>query len=262
MVTRNAFPLLGILLLTACVSSGDQNVLQSVIQPEIQPAETNTASVVPQPQSKPIDQAPQVAFASQNTVFETVPKPVNRKTYLINGLASSVDSIGYGFSNLAKKIPNSELYNYASFVESSTVIRRRVAREIKAEYAADPNVEINMIGISFGANIVTWIASELARKNIPINYMVTIEGPAMSPIRDNVSRVDNFSCTGLTCFRTKSRVARGNRTTVYNSFKYNTSHIALADHPKVHQRILEQIEPKPEPIPEATTEFAPLAQTN
>ncbi|MEO1142086.1 MAG: hypothetical protein AAFW66_07045, partial [Pseudomonadota bacterium] len=80
MVTRNAFPLLGILLLTACVSSGDQNVLQSVIQPEIQPAETNTASVVPQPQSKPIDQAPQVAFASQNTVFETVPKPVNRKT--------------------------------------------------------------------------------------------------------------------------------------------------------------------------------------
>ena len=97
-------------------------------------------------------------------------------TYLINGLASNVASIGYGFTNLSKKIPNSELYNYASPVESSTYILSKVRREILQARRRNPNLRINLIGISFGANIVTVIATDLKRSGVDVNYLATIEG--------------------------------------------------------------------------------------
>ena len=164
-----------------------------------------------------------------------------KKTYLINGLASSVESIGYGFTNLSKKIPGSKLHNYASFIESSTIIRSRVTKELKTAYESNPNVEINLIGISFGANIVTLIAADLDRAGIPVNYLATMEGPAMVPIRDNVRVADNFSCTNLDCFRTKSRLSFGNKTTRYSAFKIKSSHIPLANNAQVHSRILSQL---------------------
>lgn len=189
-----------------------------------------------------------VSFASDEQVVEPILRPRNQKTYLINGLASSVGSIGYGFTNLSKKIPGSVLHNYATFVESSTVIRAEVTRELKAAYRADPNVEINMIGISFGANIVTLIAADLDRAKIPVNYLVTMEGPAMVPIRDNVRKADNFSCTNLDCFRTSSKLMWGNKTTEFDSFKIKASHIPLANHPRVHERILSVLRERPPQI--------------
>ncbi|MEO0328790.1 MAG: hypothetical protein AAF217_09355 [Pseudomonadota bacterium] len=168
-----------------------------------------------------------------------------KKTYLINGLASSIESIGYGFTNLSRKIPGSSLHNYASFIESSTVIRSRITREIKSAYRQDPNVEINLIGISFGANIVTLIATDLDLARIPVNYIATLEGPAMVPIRKNVRIADSFSCTNLDCFRTRSRLAFGNKVTKFRTFKVNSSHIPLADHPSVHTRIVSQINALP-----------------
>ena len=252
-------------MLSACVSGGDDNVLQSAIQPDLAPTASINNNVIPThdplvppvgdnsiAEQKPvINNTPSTAFASDQTPSITVideqailpppPPPRVKKTYLVNGLASSVESIGYGFTNLSKKIPKAKLYNYASFVESSTIIRARITREIKAAYAADPNIEINLIGISFGANIVTWIAQELDRKKIPINYLATLEGPAMSPIRKNVKTADNFSCTGLSCFRTSSKLAWGNTTTDFAKFKIKAGHIALADHKDVHRRILTQI---------------------
>ena len=133
------------------------------------------------------------------------------------------------------------MHNYASFVESSTIIRSKVTRELKAAYQNDPDVEINLIGLSFGANIVTLIAADLDRARVPVNYLVTMEGPAMVPITDNVKIADNFSCTNLDCFRTKSRLAWGNKKTRYSAFKIKSSHIPLANHGDVHRRILSQI---------------------
>ena len=53
------------------------------------------------------------------------------------------------------------------------------------QYAQNPDTQINLIGISFGANIVTLIAADLALRKIPVNYLATMEGPAMVPIRSN-----------------------------------------------------------------------------
>lgn len=254
-------------LVSACVGSSNEDVLQSAIQPT---TEINSSAEAPKIEISPLKVAaiskkpafqkkPNIAFASdQPTVnqlqeIETEPDllpppppPRVKKTYLINGLASSVDSIGYGFTNLARKIPNSTLHNYTSFVESSTLIRTKVSKEIKAAYKADPNIEINLIGISFGANIVTWIAEELHRKDIPINYLATLEGPAMSRIHKNVRLADNFSCTGLSCFRTSSKLSWGNKETEFSKFKIKAGHIDLADHPQVHNRVIYQINRPPE----------------
>ncbi|MEL7429060.1 MAG: hypothetical protein AAFN43_03565 [Pseudomonadota bacterium] len=246
-------------LLAACTTSNtpddtlsgvaqNTSVAQQVYQPTAQPS----VSPVPQPRELPTagataglqSQSAQAgtAFASEETpLLPPPPPPRIKKTYLINGLASNIGNIGYGFTNLSKKIPGSVLYNYASFVESSTIIRSRVTRELKAAYRADPTIEINLIGISFGANIVTIIAQELDRNDIPVNYLATLDGPAMIPIRDNVRVTDNFTCTNLDCFRTNSRLAWGNKKTRKESFKIRSSHIPLANHERVHSRILQQI---------------------
>ncbi len=251
--------------ISACVSSNNEDVLQSAIQQDnsVVAEQNNDVSpfnVASIPEKKPVfSTSPAIAFASDETVTNQLqvvepapppPPPRKKKTYLINGLASSVESIGYGFTNLSKKIPNSSLHNYASFIESSTLVRSKVTREIKAAYKADPTVEINLIGISFGANIVTWIAEDLNRKDIPINYLATLEGPAMSRIHDNVRLADNFSCTGLNCFRTTSKLAWRNKTTEFAKFKIKTGHVALANHPQVHARVLSQIDKPLEPVQE------------
>ena len=139
---------------------------------------------------------------------------------------------------MQRKLPGSQLHSYVSPVESSTVIRSQVIRELKAAYKANPNIDINLIGISYGANIVTQIAANLGRSNIPVNYLATLEGPAMSRIGTNVRAADNFNCTIIPCFRTTSKLKRGNTVTSFNKFTYRTTHIALADHPAVHSRIL------------------------
>lgn len=249
-------------LVAACVSGGNDDVLKSAISPDANSSSspvTSTAEISPIevasiPEKKPeLQETSRVAFASEQSAvaqvqeIKSAPPPRVKKTYLINGLASSVEAIGYGFTNLSKKIPNSKLHNYASFVESSTVIRSRVTRELKAAYEANPNIEINLIGISFGANIVTWIAQDLNRKDIPINYLATLEGPAMARIYDNVRLADNFSCTGLNCFRTTSKLAWGNKKTDFSKFKIKAGHIALANHSEVHNRVLSQINKPLEP---------------
>ncbi len=243
------------LVVSACVSGGNEDVLQSAIEADTLDNSSQSSNISPVNVASILGKKPtytepsRIAFASEETVtnqLEVVeptplPRPRVRKTYLINGLASSVESIGYGFANLSKKIPNSSLHNYASFIESSTLVRSKVTREIKAAYKANPDVEINLIGISFGANIVTWIAEDLDRKKIPINYLATLEGPAMSRIRDNVRLADSFSCTGLNCFRTTSKLAWGNKDTEFTKFKIKAGHVALANHPEVHARVISQI---------------------
>jgi len=243
---KSLFLILFVVSLTACVANGNNGVLESaVLVPTPKPAPETTTTAEAQPTG--VEQP--VAFASETDEYIPQFFPRTKKTYLINGLASSVQSIGYGFTNLSQKIPGSVLHNYASFVESSTIIRTKVTRELKKAHKDDPNVEINLIGISFGANIVTLIAADLDRADIPVNYMATMEGPAMVPIRENVRVVDNFSCTNLDCFRTKSRLSFGNKKTKYKTFKIKSSHIPLANHPQVHSRILSQINaPRPQLI--------------
>lgn len=221
-------------LLSACVSGSDDLGLASVKGSSENSAQT-------QANRSDAEAVPANSFATEQPEFQIFVRPRLQKTYLINGLASSVESIGYGFTNLSRKIRGSSLHNYASFIESSTIIRSNVTKEIRAQYARNPDVEINMIGISFGANIVTLIASDLHRYKIPVNYLVTMEGPAMVPIKNNVRKADHFRCTNLDCFRTKAKLARGNKQTKFAIYNIKSSHIPLADHKDVHAHIIRQI---------------------
>ena len=174
-----------LLFLVACVSSDGSGNLETTLLPSAQPA----AELPQQSFALDLNQQPLTQSAYQSTPIiganpAATPVYVQRvsKTYLINGLASNVGAIGYGFTNLQKKIPGSVLHSYASPLESSTIIRSQVIKELKAAYRSNPNLDINLIGISYGANIVTQIAANLGRSGIAVNYLATLEGPAMSRI--------------------------------------------------------------------------------
>lgn len=263
-IRRILATVLPIILMAGCTATESDDVLTSAVnQPVAEAPSTYTQSQLPPSGERIADSGAstppagssrqdssyngsvQTAFASEQPILQPQPGRRNRKTYIINGLASNIGNIGYGFTNLSKKIPGSKLYNYASFVESSTVIRSKVTKELKQAYKADPNVEINLIGISFGANIVTIISQELHRSKIPVNYLATLDGPAMVPVRDNVRINDNFTCTNLDCFKTTSRLAWGNKTTTHSAFRLKSSHIPLANHEEVHSRIIAQINAHP-----------------
>lgn len=167
------------------------------------------------------------------------------KTYLINGLASAVPFIGYGFSNLQKKIPDAELFSYISPVEGAAVIQPRILADIRRAYRRNPDVEINLIGISYGANLITRMGAALQRDGIEISYMGLLDGLPLAPVTRNVRRVDNFICTSIGCLRDKVRLARGNDLTIHNFFRYPSTHIALGDNREIHQRIIHQITTTP-----------------
>ncbi|MCG6858196.1 MAG: hypothetical protein LJE67_09020 [Salaquimonas sp.] len=166
---------------------------------------------------------------------------VQSKTYLINGLASAVPFIGYGFTNLQKKIPGAELYSYISPVEGSMVIEPKIMADIRRQYRANPDIEINLIGISYGANLITRMVQQLDKEGIPVSYLGVLDGLPLAKVTPNVRRVDNFICNFPGCLRDKVRLTRGNDNTIQANFNYNTSHIALGNNEEVHTRILHQI---------------------
>lgn len=170
---------------------------------------------------------------------------VETKTYLINGLASAVPFIGYGFANLQKKIPNAELYSYISPVEGSAVVQPKIMADIRRAHRRNPDVEINLIGISYGANLITRMAAQLERDGIEVSYMGLLDGLPLAPVTKNVVRVDNFICTSVGCLRDRVRLAKDNDLTIHNFFKYRSTHIALGDNNEIHQRIVRQITTTP-----------------
>ncbi|MFZ1812968.1 MAG: hypothetical protein WAU16_00815 [Rhizobiaceae bacterium] len=187
---------------------------------------------------------------------------IESRTWLINGFASAVPFIGYGFTNLQKKIPNSELYSYIGPVEGAGFIQPKVLGEIRQAYKQNPDVEINLIGISFGANLLSRMVAELEKDGIPISYLGILDGLPLAPITKNVRRVDNFICNLPGCLRDKIRLTKGNDITIHNHFAYTTSHIALGDNDDVHQRILHQISTYPINIGPVNVDYTYTASTN
>ena len=119
-------------------------------------------------------------------------KPVQSKTYLINGLASAIPFIGYGMANLKKRIGGASLYSYVSPIEGTAFIQPKIIREIRSLHRADRDIQINLIGISYGASMVTAISAILSKNSIPVNYLGVIDGSPLTKIHPNVRRVDNF----------------------------------------------------------------------
>lgn len=187
-----------------------------------------------------------IAAAAAFALFGAMSPPahaqrIEQKTYLINGLASAVPFIGYGFTNLQKKIPGAELYSYISPVEGTTLIQPKILADIRRAWKRNPGIEINLIGISYGANMITRMGADLEKDGIQVSYMGVIDGLPLAPVTANVRRVDNFTCSAIGCLRDKVRLSKGNKVTITNAFDYAATHIAMGDNRDVHQRILHQI---------------------
>ena len=186
---------------------------------------------------------------------------IESKTWLINGFGSAVPFVGYGFENLKKKIPGSDLYSYIGPAEGLAIIQPKVMNDIRAAYRRNPNVEINLIGISFGANMLSRMVAQLDKEGIPVSYLGILDGLPLAPITKNVRRVDNFICNLPGCLRDKVRLMKGNTETIQNHFAYTTTHIALGDNEEVHQRILHQISTYPMDIGPVSVDYTYTAAT-
>lgn len=180
-------------------------------------------------------------FAQSNIQPTYQPSHIESKTYLINGLASAIPFIGYGMANLKKKLQGASLYSYVSPVEGSVVIQPKILREIRQLHKRNRDIQINLIGISYGATMVTSISAILARENIPVNYLGVVDGRPLTRIHSNVRRVDNFTCSFIDCIGVKLRMANGNNATQKVSFKFRSTHINLGNNDDMHNRVIQQI---------------------
>lgn len=174
-------------------------------------------------------------------LFGAVSNEVKARTYLVNGIASAVPFIGYGMNNLGKKIPGAKVFSYITSVEGNGIIKPNILADIEARYKKNPSEPINLIGISYGANMITDIASKLAARGIPVNYMGIIEGGSMKALKDNVKKADNFICTGVDCTRKKVRLSGGNGRTALQEFLLSDSHINLGNNAKMHNRVISNL---------------------
>jgi hypothetical protein len=168
-------------------------------------------------------------------------KPVQSKTYLINGLASAIPFIGYGMANLKKRIGGASLYSYVSPIEGTAFIQPKIIREIRSLHRANRDIQINLIGISYGASMVTAISAILSKNSIPVNYLGVIDGSPLTKIHPNVRRVDNFTCSFIDCIGARLRMASGNGSTRQVSFKFRSTHINLGNNNDMHNRVIQQI---------------------
>lgn len=163
------------------------------------------------------------------------------RTYIVNGIASAVPFIGYGMNNLGKRIPGAKVFSYITSIEGNRVIKPGIINDIIARHQKNPNERVNLIGISYGANMVSEIASTLAKRGIPVNYLGIIEGTSLRAIPSNVRKADNFICTSAECSKKRVRLASGNSTTSLGQFTYKDGHIDLGNNTKVHSRIINRI---------------------
>ncbi len=151
------------------------------------------------------------------------------KTYLVNGILSAT-AIGYGFKNLKSKIPGASLFLMVTGIEAGS-IKNTIAADIRKRYAANPNEEFTLAGISAGADVVLKVAQDVARDGIPIRYLAMVEGNG-GALPGNVGQADNFICAkaGPLC---NMRNVSGATT-----IRVNTGHIDMGNSPEVHNRVV------------------------
>lgn len=160
-----------------------------------------------------------------------------KKVYLVNGLFSK--AFGYGLTNLSKKIPYARHFKFAGAVSSAAI--NGIIDDATRAYRNDPSTQISLIGISQGANAVARIAAQLARNGVKVHYLGAIEGGKMAAVHENVRKADSFICSNADCTRKTLRRANGNSSTRMNAIELNTGHIDSGNHPRMHSRVIQQI---------------------
>ncbi len=178
-----------------------------------------------------------VALVLFSMLFAGAANAAPKKIYLINGLLSKL--LGYGLTNLSKKIPTARHFKFAGGVTQATI--DGIIADASRAYAADPSTRISLIGISQGGTAVATIAAALHKRGVKVHYMAVIEASRNTTIYPNVRKVDNFICTGGSCSRNVVRRSSGNNVTRVKVYNLDTGHIDSGNHPTMHSRVISQV---------------------
>lgn len=160
-----------------------------------------------------------------------------KKVYLVNGLFSK--ALGYGLTNLSKKMPYARHFKFAGGVTAAAV--NGIIADAERAYKKDPSTQISLIGISQGAIAIVKIANALNAKGVKVHYLGVIEGGSRAVIPANVTKADNFICTGGNCNRNSLTRAGGNSVTRIQTINLDTGHVDSGNHPTMHRRVISQV---------------------
>lgn len=176
-------------------------------------------------------------FLIASLTLANVAQAAPKKVYLINGLFSK--ALGYGLTNLSKKMPYARHFKFSGGVTAAAV--NGIISDASRAYSKDPSTQISLIGISQGGIAVVKIANALAAKGVQVHYIGVIEGGSGATVPANVKKADNFICTNSNCNRNSLTPAGGNSTTRISTIELNTGHVDSGNHPKMHSRVISQV---------------------
>ena len=178
-----------------------------------------------------------ITLIAFSVIFTSAAHAAPKKIYLVNGLLSKV--LGYGLTNLSKKIPSARHFKFAGGVTQATI--DGIIADATRAYKADPSTRISLIGISQGGKAVATIANALHKKGVKVHYMGIIEANTSITVPASVRKADNFICSGTSCLRNSVRRAGGNSVTQLKQFTLDTGHVDSGNHPTMHNRVISQV---------------------
>jgi len=170
-------------------------------------------------------------------LFVGVAQAGPKKVYLVNGLLSRV--LGYGLTNLSKKIPSARHFKFAGGVTQAAI--NGIIADATRAYNSDPTTRISLVGISQGGSAIATIAKALHKKGVKVHYMGIVEASSNITLPPNVRKADNFICTGNSCLRNSVRRSGGNSVTQVKTITLETGHVDSGNHPSMHQRVISQV---------------------
>jgi len=178
-----------------------------------------------------------IAMLTFSMLFASAAHAAPKKIYLVNGLLSRV--LGYGLTNLSKKIPSARHFKFAGGVTQAAI--NGIIADATRAYKADSSTRISLVGISQGGSAVATIAKALNRNGVKVHYLAIIEASSNISVPSNVRKADNFICSGTSCLRNSVGRASGNSVTQVKTFTLDTGHVDSGNHPTMHNRVRAQV---------------------
>ncbi|UWF60234.1 thioesterase domain-containing protein [Brucella sp. 2716] len=128
---------------------------------------------------------PAAAKTQQAAVPPNATSPHQADVYLLRGFgdifSTGIDEIG---AELQAAGVNAHVHGHAAW--------RLVLNRIVADQQKNGHLPVVLIGHSLGANAAIYIAEELERRGIAVDYMATFAATGPDPLPGNVRRVVNF----------------------------------------------------------------------
>ena len=163
----------------------------------------------------------------------------NTKQVQVDLLRGLADIFSRGMDGLADKL-NRQGYSarvYSTHGWQSVVLR------IAEKYSRGHKDIIVLIGHSLGANATFDIANELARRNIPIELVVTFDATSPQPAPNNVAHFVNFyQQNGFGKKVSAAPDFKGELTNIDLTADTGLSHVTIEKSPRLHAMVMQKIE--------------------